>query len=64
MKTIESLPQSRFPAVGQESLIAVQGAIRTALAEHGKAGRPVVVWRDGKVLEVMIDANGDEIVGA
>ena len=61
MKTAESLPQTRFPAVGEESLIAVQGAVRATLAEHGKAGRPVVVWRDGQTVEILVNENGDEI---
>jgi len=54
--------QARFPAVGEEALAAIQKATREALAEHGKAGQPVPIWRDEKVVWVKLDEEGN-IVG-
>jgi hypothetical protein len=32
--------------------------VRAALAEHGRAGRPVATWRDGRVVWVKVDETG------
>jgi hypothetical protein len=41
---------------------AIRNATQEALAEHGKAGRPVPIWRDEKVVWVKLDEEGN-IVG-
>lgn len=41
---------------------AIREATRTALAEHGKAGQPVPIWRDEKVVWVKLDEESN-IVG-
>ena len=61
MNTVETVPPPRFPSVGDESLLAVRKAVREALAEHGRLGRPVVVGRDGDLVTIPIDENDDEI---
>ena len=58
MNSVEAVPQSTFPAVGNESLEAVRKAVREALAEHGRAGRSIVVWRNGKIAQLEPDENG------
>ena len=64
MNTIPKAAQPRFPEVGEESLLAIQAAVREALAEHGRAGRPVVVGRHGEVVLVHVNENGDVIGNA
>ena len=54
----EKASRVQFPKVGEESLKAVQGAVREALIEHHQAGQPVPTWRDGKVVWVTVDENG------
>lgn len=58
MNPVEEISEVRFPKVGEESLAAIQEAVRQALIEHHKAGQPVPTWRDGKVVWVHVDENG------
>ncbi len=32
--------------------MALKAAVRKAIAEHARQGRPIYVWRDGKVVEI------------
>jgi hypothetical protein len=32
--------------------IALKEAVADAIAEHKRMGRPIVVWRDGKVVKI------------
>ncbi len=32
--------------------MALKTAVRKAIAEHARQGRPIYVWRDGKVVQV------------
>jgi hypothetical protein len=32
--------------------MALKEAVAEAIAEHKRAGRPIVVWRDGKVTKI------------
>ena len=34
----------------EEMTVAIQGAMREAVLEHARAGRPVAGWKDGKVV--------------
>lgn len=40
---------------------AIQGAVRVAPIDHHKADRPVVVWCEGRVVEVYINENGEVV---
>lgn len=40
---------SRNDPVGR-LLLAAQEAVRAALRDHKRAGNPIAVWRDGKVV--------------
>ena len=40
---------------GDEVDLAVQRAIREALIEHKKLGHSIIVWQDGKVVELPPD---------
>lgn len=51
--------QAQFPKIGEESLAAVQRAVREALIEHHKAGQKVPTWRDGQVVWVAVTENGE-----
>jgi hypothetical protein len=32
--------------------MAMKAAVKEAIAEHARQGRPIYVWRDGKVVEI------------
>ena len=32
--------------------MAMKAAVRKLIAEHAREGRPIYVWRDGKVVEI------------
>ena len=36
----------------EDALIALQAAARRAIAENTRAGLPVYVWKDGKVVDL------------
>jgi hypothetical protein len=36
----------------QEALQALRDAVGTAIAEHKRFGVPLVIWRDGKIVEI------------
>jgi hypothetical protein len=36
----------------EQALMAMQAAVRKALEEHARAGRPVYIWEDGRVVEL------------
>jgi hypothetical protein len=46
---------SRAFADGRPIDRAVQRAARAAILQHQRAGVPVVIWRDGKVVQVSAD---------
>jgi len=33
------------------ALVAMKEAVKEAIAEHARAGRPIFIWRDGKVVK-------------
>lgn len=35
--------------------IAMRVAVKKAIAEHKRNGRPIAVWRDGKVVNIPAD---------
>jgi hypothetical protein len=36
----------------EEALLAFREAVGSAIAEHKRYGVPLVIWRDGKVVEI------------
>jgi len=32
--------------------MAMKAAVKEAIAEHARQGRPIYIWRDGKVIEI------------
>ncbi len=56
MKQIYSAKSKKIPGPDANSLsvdkwiIAAQQAVRAALREHKRAGNPIAIWRDGKVV--------------
>jgi hypothetical protein len=59
MRNTEISPRPAAAPVGEEALAAVQKAVREALIEHHKAGQKVPTWRDGKVVWVAVNENGE-----
>ena len=51
--------QGQFPKIGEESLLAVQQAVREALIEHHKAAQKVPTWRDEQVVWVAVTADSE-----
>ena len=59
--TIEISPESLRRLIAEVDLVeaAVQAAVRDALILHKRAGQPIVVWEEGRV--VLIPADEIEI---
>lgn len=36
----------------QKADLAMKSAVRKVIAEHKKSGRPLVVWKNGKVVRI------------
>ena len=50
-RTVSSRKRKASPHVSAERIVAVANrAVRKALREHKRAGNPVAVWRDGKIV--------------
>lgn len=46
-------PMKRLKTIQEKAEAALKEAIRGVVAQHRKSGRPLAVWKDGKVM--MID---------
>lgn len=55
MKNDNSKKLSRFEKESREIEAAIQQAVREAILEHKRAGRSIVVCRNGKIHEIPAD---------
>lgn len=51
MKTVTSTEISKLPAT-QSAEAALKAAVEGVMDDHIRSGRPIHIWRDGKVVEV------------
>lgn len=52
MQTRNDLPEALFFAQAKEIENVLRRAVRHALLMHKRAGNPIAVWRDGRVVIV------------
>jgi hypothetical protein len=53
MNMISPLPQSVLDLpLAERGLMALKAAVKNVIEEHARAGLPVYIWRDGKVVAV------------
>jgi hypothetical protein len=60
MTTKPQLPENLLLAYSEDIQAAVRRAVRHALRMHKRAGNPIAVWRDGRVViippeEILVD---------
>lgn len=60
-----SQTESLLAEYGKDIEAILRRAVREALLRHKRAGNPVAVWRDGKVVllqpkEILLEANDDK----
>jgi len=48
----------------EEALQALRDAVGTVIAEHKRFGIPLIIWRDGKVVEISPEAAEAEYLAA
>lgn len=52
---IEIHDEKDIPPFAANALKALREAVKTAIEEHWRAGRPVYVWRDGRSMALYAD---------
>lgn len=65
MRREPNIPPNLFIEHGKAIEEILRRAVRAALLDHKRAGNPVAVWQDGKVVilapaEIPVDENPDE----